>query len=563
MNPIEATRIFKEWNIPWPWLPLAIRQSGRYLLRLMGYEVLARKWRPQVFADVVGQDHVTQTLNNAIKNDRLAHAYLFVGPRGTGKTTTARILAKALNCQNRQGAEPCNACDSCKEILKGSSLDVIEIDGASNRGIDNIKELRDNVRYAPIRGPFKIYIIDEVHMLTREAFNAILKTLEEPPPHVKFFFATTEPQKVLTTILSRCQRFDLRRISIADITAQLLKIANAEGIKISADALLAIARGAEGGLRDAESALDQLVSFRGKTIEEADVLSVFGLISRAQLEGLADAILDGNIPSIIETIAGIDASGKDMQRVVLELLDQFRNLLIILHAGNRAAEFDLPETQIDTLKKQAAKSSDGRLLRIIELLIDADSRMRYALSKRTMLETALIRASRAATVATIDELMKQVVALKGLSVTPTAVQETTEPYDVKKKSTDDLERLKTAWPSLIEHIAKGAPQAKHYLTDTVPLHASETHITIGIDPEFAGERSNLENPRTLIFIQKTLSAFLKRSVSTEFSILAGKSKPLPADAPVQNTQDKQKYYNNPSVRSVLETFSGVITDIRE
>jgi DNA polymerase-3 subunit gamma/tau len=529
----------------------------------MGYEVLARKWRPQVFADVVGQNHVTQTLNNAIKSDRLAHAYLFVGPRGTGKTTTARILAKALNCQNRQGAEPCNACDSCKEILKGSSLDVIEIDGASNRGIDNIKELRDNVRYAPVRGPFKIYIIDEVHMLTREAFNAILKTLEEPPPHVKFFFATTEPQKVLTTILSRCQRFDLRRISIADITAQLLKIAQAEEIKISADALLAIARGAEGGLRDAESALDQLVAFRGKTIEEADVLSVFGLISRAQLEGLTDAILDGNIPAIIEAIAGIDASGKDMQRVVLELLDQFRNLLIVMHAGNRVADFDLPETQIDTLKKQAAKSSDGRLLRIIELLIDADSRMRYALSKRTMLETALIRASRAATVATIDELMKQVALLKGLSVTPTITQESAEPYDVKKKSTDDLERLKTAWPSLIEHIAKGAPQAKHYLTDTVPLHASETHITIGIDPEFAGERSNLENPRTLLFIQKTLSAFLKRSVSTEFKILAGKSKPLPTDAPASNSPNKQTYYNNPSVRSVLETFSGVITDIRE
>ncbi|MDH3346379.1 MAG: DNA polymerase III subunit gamma/tau, partial [Kiritimatiellaceae bacterium] len=466
----------------------------------MGYEVLARKWRPQIFADVVGQDHVTQTLHNAIQTERLAHAYLFVGPRGTGKTTTARILAKALNCQNRQGSEPCDACDSCKEIVSGSSLDVIEIDGASNRGIGDVQELRDNVRYAPVRGPFKIYIIDEVHMLTREAFNAILKTLEEPPPHVKFFFATTEPQKVLTTILSRCQRFDLRRISVADITAQLQKICKAEEITISDDALLAISRGAEGGLRDAESALDQLVSFRGKTIEESDVLSVFGLISREQLEDLSEGILNGDIPAILHSIATIDISGKDMQRVVLELLDHFRNLLIVMHAGTNADTFDIPATQIDLLKRQTEKTSNGRLLRVIDLLIDADGRMRYALSKRTLLEASLIRASCAATVATIDELMQQVAALQD-GPEPATAQEAPVDYTIKKKPSDDLTRLKAAWPELIEAITKGIPEAHKYLIDTIPIRATDTHVTIGIDPEFAQEKRCLENPRTISFVQ--------------------------------------------------------------
>jgi DNA polymerase-3 subunit gamma/tau len=530
----------------------------------MEYEVLARKWRPQRFADVVGQGHVTRTLGNAILNNRLAHAYLFVGPRGTGKTTTARILAKALNCQNRQGAEPCNACDSCLEIVKGSSLDVIEVDGASNRGIEDVKQLRDNVRYAPVRGPYKIYIIDEVHMLTREAFNAILKTLEEPPPHVKFFFATTEPQKVLTTILSRCQRFDLRRISVTDITAQLNKIAQAEGVEISADALLAVARGADGGLRDAESALDQLVSFRGKKIEEADVLSVFGLISRAQLEGLTDAILDGHIPALIDTVAQIDESGQDMQRVVLELLEQFRNLLIVLHSGGRTAGFDLPEAQIETLKRQAAKVSDGRLLRIVELLIEADGRMRYALSRRTLLETTLLRASRAATVATIDELMRQVAELKTLPTVPeNAVQDMTADYSVKKKSSDEFERLKSSWNELMAHVAKAAPQLHPYLADTAPVSVSETHVEIAIDPEFAKERATLEHPHTLMLLQKILGAFLKRPVSASFSIPASNDRPLPSDIQAPDSKDWKPYYNRPAVRRVIEAFSGEIIDLRK
>ena len=262
----------------------------------MPYEVLARRWRPQQFDDVVGQSHVTQTLGNAIASGRLAHAYLLVGPRGIGKTSIARILAKALNCAKGPTVTPCDTCDSCTEIMAGRSLDVMEIDGASNNGVEQVRDLRESVKYAPMRGAFKVYIIDEVHMLSASAFNALLKTLEEPPPHVKFVFATTEPEKILPTIISRCQRFDLRRIPLALIVERLRLIAKDEKIAVDEEALLAIARGAEGGLRDAESALDQLIAFKGKTISEADVLSVFGLVSRAVLEDLAGKTLKAFLP---------------------------------------------------------------------------------------------------------------------------------------------------------------------------------------------------------------------------------------------------------------------------
>ena len=245
----------------------------------MSYQVFARKYRPQTFDDLVGQEHVTRTLKNAVEQNRLAHAYLFVGPRGIGKTSTARILAKALNCIHGPTVTPCGVCDNCKEIAAGNSLDVLEIDGASNNGVEQVRELRDNVRYAPAKGKYKIYIIDEVHMLTSQAFNALLKTLEEPPEHVKFIFATTEPQKLLPTILSRCQRFDLHRIPTNLIAQHLQFIAGKEKITLEPAAAHAIARGADGGLRDAESMLDQLVAFCGETIAESDVLDVFGFTS--------------------------------------------------------------------------------------------------------------------------------------------------------------------------------------------------------------------------------------------------------------------------------------------
>ena len=280
----------------------------------MAYEVLARKWRPKTFDDVVGQGHVTRTLANAIEQDRIAHAYLFIGPRGIGKTTLSRILAMALNCEKGPTIHPCGECDNCKGIAAGSDMDVIELDAASNNKVEDIHAVLDQVQFAPTHSRFKVFILDEVHMLSNAAFNALLKTLEEPPPYVKFIFATTEGDKVLPTIVSRCQRFDLRRISVGDIVGRLRFICNAEKIEITDDALLAIARGSNGGLRDALSALDQLIAFKGTDLTEADVLAVFGLVSREALEGLAASILQGDIPGILRTVAALDESGKDIDR---------------------------------------------------------------------------------------------------------------------------------------------------------------------------------------------------------------------------------------------------------
>src|SRR6266487_772889 len=282
----------------------------------MSYQVIARKYRPQRFSDVVGQEHVTQTLANAIQQSRIAHAYLFCGPRGTGKTTIARIFAKCLNCTGGPNANFDDTDTRCQEITEGRSMDVLEIDAASNRGIDEIRGLRETVKYSPAGSKFKIYIIDEVHMLTKEAFNALLKTLEEPPAHVKFMFATTEPEKVLPTILSRCQRFDLRRIPTALISQHLAYIANLEKVKVDPAALYAIARGAEGAMRDAESALDQLISFCGDTIVEDDVLSMFGLTARAQVVALAGAVLHSRAETALRELNNLTRHGKDLGRLL-------------------------------------------------------------------------------------------------------------------------------------------------------------------------------------------------------------------------------------------------------
>src|SRR6187551_714243 len=294
----------------------------------VNYEVFARKYRPQTFDDLVGQNHVSRTLKNAVSQNRLAHAYLFVGPRGVGKTSTARILAKSLNCVKGPTVTPCGECDNCREIAAGNSLDVIEIDGASNNSVEDVRQLRENVRYAPAKGRYKIYLIDEVHMLSSAAFNALLKTLEEPPGHVKFIFATTEPQKVPATILSRCQRFDLHRIPANLIAQHLQFIAKKEKITLQPAAAHAIARGAEGGMRDAESMLDQLVAFCGEKITEPDVLNVFGFTSQQMVIDFVGRILRGETADALALLHEQCEAGKDMMKLMSDTIAYLRDLLV-------------------------------------------------------------------------------------------------------------------------------------------------------------------------------------------------------------------------------------------
>jgi DNA polymerase-3 subunit gamma/tau len=380
----------------------------------VSYTVFARKYRPQTFDDVVGQDHITQTLKNAILQNRLAHAYLFVGPRGTGKTSSARILAKALNCLKSDSptVDPCGECHSCKEITAGNSLDVLEFDAASNTQVEKVRDIIiDNVKFMPARGRFKVYLVDEVHMLSTGSFNALLKTLEEPPRHVKFLFATTDVQKLPATILSRCQRFDLKRIGAPVIAGHLLKIAANEGIELSADAALAIAVGADGGMRDAESMLDQLVAFCGGAIGEEQVLSVFGFSSRQKISDLCTALLAQDAPQALTLIHEQAEAGRDLTQLLSDVISHLRNLLLAqADPGGLVAE--LGADLVEALRIQCANIDRERLLELIDIFASAEQRMKWAANKQMHLEVAMLRAIHAVSQVTLSEVIDTLSAIR-------------------------------------------------------------------------------------------------------------------------------------------------------
>ena len=379
----------------------------------MSYQVFARKYRPQVFEEVLGQDAVVRTLRNAIKSGRLAHAYLFVGPRGVGKTSTARIFAKALNCVKGPTETPCGECDPCREIAAGNNLDVLEIDGASNNGVEQVRELRENVRFLPTRGQFRIYLIDEVHMLSGPAFNALLKTLEEPPAHVKFLFATTEAHKLPATIISRCQRFDLQPIRDDVAASHLLAIAKQEKVKLDPSAAEVIARAAEGGMRDAESMLDQVVSFCGEKVTEEDVLSIFGFASAEDVAALAGHVLSGDAAAALDLVAAQSGSGKDLGRLLSDLVTMARDLLVSEVTGK-----ETPGRRGELLAPLRGRFTPRKLTELLEILSSAEAGLRYSADKKLPLELAVIKGIQLLHTADLDEVLDTLAGLRGGEALP-------------------------------------------------------------------------------------------------------------------------------------------------
>jgi DNA polymerase-3 subunit gamma/tau len=374
----------------------------------MSYQVIARKWRPQTFGDLVGQGHVTETLQNAIRNNRVAHAYIFSGARGVGKTTAARILAKALNCVNGPTPEPCGVCDSCKEIASGSSLDVIEIDAASNRGIDQIRELREMVRYAPAAARSKVVILDEAHMLTGEASNALLKTLEEPPDRVIFVMATTEPENLVDTIRSRSQHFHFRALTFAEITGRLQEIAQRENLQIESGALAVIARMAEGSLRDALSLLEQARAFCGDSIPDKDVRELLGVVPDDALEELVGAIASGSADRALSLVHTFQKEGRNLQHFCREAIRHMRNLLIARVCGADSDLIAATPDQRPALERAASQFSEEDLTRFFQILLQTDDDLRRKPDPRVHLEMGLLRLINAARLAPLEELLAEV-----------------------------------------------------------------------------------------------------------------------------------------------------------
>ena len=519
----------------------------------MSYLVLARKYRPQNFDELVGQSHITELLRKSIESGRIAHAFLFCGPRGIGKTSTARILAKSLNCHNGPTLKPCGECSACLEIASGNSFDVIEIDGASNRGIDEIRTLRENVKFAPSYGRYKIYIVDEVHMLTSDAFNALLKTLEEPPEYVKFIFATTEVQKVPATILSRCQRFDFKRIQVEVIMDNLKSICSKEQLKANEEALFAIAKASQGSMRDALSILDQLSALSDKGIDAADVFSMLGMVEIEFLFDLTDALIARSCVKALDIFNQVIERGKDIKQLGKDLTEHFRHLMIVKVGGvSLNGLIDYPSGVKQRLAGQAEKITIAGILKAVELFIEAQETAKVMETLRMPLEiafakltyggaTGIIPSSTVVGAVPLPSVKPNVAPVVKVQAQPIVASPAPTMSLIKAES---LEEIKAHWNALTHEVSRRKMALATYLQEGMPSEFKANRLVIGFSKENVFAKDFLDSKENLRCIEEVFSEKLNAPVAVVLKMMEKADPGIKQEEPV--------------VKSALEMFGGKV-----
>ena len=508
------------------------------------HKALYRVYRPKNFSDVIGQEHIVRTLKNQIENNNVGHAYLFCGTRGTGKTSTAKIFSRAVNCTNLHNDEPCNECENCREILEDKNMDVVEIDAASNNSVDDIRELRENVKYSPAKAKYKVYIIDEVHMLSQGAFNALLKTLEEPPSYVIFILATTEPHKIPATILSRCQRFDFKRVTVKDISSRMRYICEKEGIEADEKALNLIARNSQGALRDALSILDQCISFEGNKISYNDVIELLGSVNIEQLFDLAESIIKEDTRKSLQILNDFIIWGKDVRNLVNDLIDHFRNLMVCKISNDLDEIISLPEETIDLLKQQAETIDTNNLIRILNILSETQDGMKISSNPRVLMEVTMMKIAQPMFDESKEALIKRIENLEqkiesgNIKVNHISTNQTVDNFNennqqnsniVEKQEDenieyenlkgDDIKLVEKSWKKILQKMKEDKNQViRALLQDVDSFNISEDTLYIIFTDNYSFAKSRLDSPATIQYVEKVIREVLNRSFSVKIAL---------------------------------------------
>jgi len=538
----------------------------------MTYLVTARRWRPQVFADLIGQEHVSRTLSNAIRANRVAHAFLFTGLRGVGKTTAARVLAKALNCEGGPRPEPCNECSNCREITEGRSVDVLEIDGASNTGVDDVREIIENVRYRPAKSAYKIYIIDEVHMLSTNAFNALLKTLEEPPPHVKFVFATTDPQKLPATVQSRCQRYDFRRIPLRMVVDRLRTIAAEQKVAISERILFTLAREGEGSMRDAQSLLDQIMAGAEGSVDDEDALAALGIADRGVVYEIGAAIIARDPQGALDALDRVHRLGCDMRRLTRDLLEHLRNLTVVHISGGKLLP-ELPDDEILSLQEQARGITPADADRSFRCLLQADDEVARSPYPKLVLEMALVRLATLEPLVPVDEILQRLEALAARGGSPRGEEPSRPVAEPRSRSPrggaptapaaeSGVAARGATWEGFRGFVKERAPAMEAHLTTCTRAEVGDAALQIEAPEGFRAKY--LSDPEQTAAIEKLALEYFDRPmrlvVATRPRDVAVATAVSADPSPAERAEAVRRH---PTVRAAIDILDGELAEVRQ